>query len=66
MKDVYVAPSNSENIAYFAKQRQYYKKRSSKWVTDMSLPYIKTINCLYLPPSEYAAIPDSLIRELPF
>ena len=66
LKDVYVAPSNSETVAYLAKQRQYYNKRSSKWVSNMSLPFIKTINCLYLPPSEFAAIPDSLIRELPF
>ena len=65
-KNIYIAPSNSENIAYYAKLRKYYNKRSDKWVTDFSLPYIESYHCLYLPPSEYAAIPDSLIRELPF
>jgi len=62
----YIAPSESEGEAYYAKLRQYYNKRSDKWVANISLPFIKTITCLYLPPSEYATIPDSLIRELPF
>lgn len=62
---IYIAPSENDSIAYFTKERQYYNKRSSKWITDFSLPFIKTINCLYIPPSEYAAIPDSLIRKIP-
>ena len=65
-EDIYIVPSTSDTIAYFAKVRQYYADRDSKWIADISLPYIKTIRCLYLPPTEYAMIPDSLIRELPF
>jgi len=64
--NVYIAPSTSDSLAYYAKERQYYNDRSSKWIANISLPYIKTINCLYLPPTEYSAIPDSLIREIPF
>jgi len=63
---IYFAKSNSDTTAYFTKQRIYYGERNSKWVADFSLPHIKTVKCLYLPPTEYAAIPDSLIRELPF
>jgi len=66
LKNVYVAPSQSDTVAYFAKLRQYYNKRSNKWVANMSLPYIKTSYCFYFPPAEYATIPDSLIRKLPF
>lgn len=65
LDEVYIAPSESETIAYYTKQRKFYKERSSKWIADFSLPPIKTIKCFYLPPSEYAAIPDSLIRKLP-
>jgi len=65
LSDVYIAPSNDEKIAYYTKQRKYYKKRSSRWIADISLPHIKTIRCFYIPPSEYAAIPDSLIRKIP-
>ena len=66
LKDIYLAPSSSDSIAYFAKKRLYYDSKPSKWLADFSLPYIKTIKCFYIPPSQYAAIPDSLIRELPF
>lgn len=62
---VYIAPSENDSTAYFAKERKYYNKRSSKWIANFSLPFIKTINCLYIPPTEYAAIPDSLIRKIP-
>jgi len=65
LSDLYIAPSQ-DTVGYFAKVRQYYNKRSDKWVANISLPFIKTVSCLYLPPSEYATIPDSLIRELPF
>ena len=65
-ESIYIVPSDSDTVAYFGKVRQYYADRDSKWIADISLPYIKTIKCLYLPPAEYAMIPDSLIRELPF
>lgn len=62
---VYIAPSNSEKIAYYSKEKVVYKKRSSKWITNISLPRVETIKCFYLPPSQYNAIPDSLIRKMP-
>ena len=62
---MYFAESDSDTTAYFTKQRVFYGSRNSKWVTEFSLPHIKTIKCLYLPPAEYSAIPDSLIREIP-
>ena len=66
LKDVYIVPSTSDTIAYFMKKRLYYDQKPNKWVDKKSLPYIKTIKCFYIPPLEYAMIPDSLIREIPF
>ena len=63
--NMFIAKSDNDT-AYFTKKRLFYGKRESKWIADFSLPHIKTIKCLYLPPTEYAMIPDSLIRELPF
>lgn len=65
LNDVYLAPSTGEKVAYYSKEKKIYNKRSSKWIANISLPRIETINCFYLPPSEYAAIPDSLIRKMP-
>ena len=64
--NLYFVSSENDTVAYYAKVRLDYDPEPNRWVADFSLPYIKTIRCLYLPPSEYAAIPDSLIRELPF
>jgi len=65
-KTIYILPSETDTTAYFAKKRLDYNPKPNKWVADFSLPSIQTIKCLYLPPTEYALIPDSLIRELPF
>lgn len=65
-KDVYIVPSSADSIAYFAKRRLYYDQKPTRWIADFSLPHIKNIKCFYIPPSEYAIIPDSLIRKLPF
>ena len=65
LSGIYIAPTQ-DSVGYYAKLRQYYNKRSDKWVANISLPHIKTVRCLYLPPAEYVTIPDSLIRELPF
>jgi len=66
LEHVYIAPSESDTIAYFTKKRLYYDNKPNKWLADFSLPHIKTIKCFYIPPTQYAALPDSLIRELPF
>jgi len=64
--NLYIAESPVDTVAHLAKLKQKYNKRQSLWIDDASLPTLKTVKCLYLPPSEFAAIPDSLIRELPF
>jgi len=64
--DVYIIPSESDTVSYISKIKKSYNPKSMKWVVDVSLPTIKTIKCFNIPPSEYAMIPDSLIRKLPF
>ena len=66
LQHIYIAPSENDSMAYFAKRRLYYDNKPSKWLADFSLPYIKTIKCFYIPPTQYAALPDSIIKELPF
>jgi len=61
---IYFAESENDTTAYYRKMKIKYDN-TNKWVADFSLPTLKTVRCIYLPPSEYAAIPDSLIRELP-
>lgn len=65
LKTIYIAPSENDTTAYLVKKRQNYDSKSN-WITRFSLPSIQTIKCFYIPPSQYACIPDSLIRELPF
>lgn len=63
--NVYILPSENDSTAYLAKLRHDYEKKRNKWVAGFSLPYIKDYMVIYIPPTEYAAIPDSLIREFP-
>jgi len=62
----YIQPSENDTISYLAKKRLYYDTKPNRWIAGFSLPYIKTIKCFYIPPTEYAMLPDSLIREIPF
>jgi hypothetical protein len=64
--NIYIVPSNSENKTFYAKKTLSYDRNSNKWITNFSLPNIKRINVFYVRPSDYAMIPDSLIKELPF
>lgn len=64
-EDIYILPSENDSTAYFAKVKHDYKRNENLWVAGFSLPHIKSYNVLYVPPTEYAAIPDSLIREFP-
>ena len=66
--DVYIAPSESDTIAYRCKKKLIYDipKNKSSWLVGFSLPRIKTITILYIPPKEYKLIPDSLITKIPF
>ena len=66
LEKVYIAPSENNTTAYFAKRKLCYKNNESKWLANFSLPCIETMKCFYIPPVEYAMIPDSLIREIPF
>jgi hypothetical protein len=66
LNDVYLAPSNADSIAYRCKKKLIYDVPKSNWLTGFSLPRIKTITILYIPPKEYKLIPDSLIRKIPF
>jgi len=66
LETVYIAPSENDSTSYFTKRRLRYKSNESKWVANLSLPHIETMKCFYIPPVEYAMIPDSLIREIPF
>lgn len=66
LNDIYILSSNSDTVAYFAKKLQKYATKSNKWIVSYSLPTINTATYFYLPPKEYATIPDSLKRKLPF
>jgi hypothetical protein len=66
LSDVYLAPSQADNIAYRCKKKLVYDVPKSNWLTGFSLPRINTIVILYIPPREYKLIPDSLIRKIPF
>jgi hypothetical protein len=63
--NVYIVPSESDTISYVATRNLRYDVKSSKW-TKAKLPKIETIKCLYIPPSEYSELPDSLKREIKF
>jgi hypothetical protein len=63
---VYFVKSSADSVAYVSKKRQYYDKGTSNWITGFSLPHKSTITILHVPPKEFAMIPDSLIRPIPF
>jgi hypothetical protein len=66
LKDIYIAESEADSIAYYCKKRLVYDVKSNNWITGFSLPRIQTIYVFYLPPKEFATIPDSLINKPPF
>jgi len=64
--NTYVASSGNDTISYITKRKLVYSVPPSNWITGFSFPRIKTATVLCIPPKEYAMIPDSLIRKLPF
>lgn len=64
LEDVYFALSDNDSIGYISKLKQNYVS-DNMWINELSLPRIQTVHCLYLPPSDYSLVPDSLIRKLP-
>jgi hypothetical protein len=63
---IYFVKSSADTIAYVSKKRLYYDVKPNNWITGFSLPRKSTITILHVPPREFAMIPDSLIRSIPF
>jgi hypothetical protein len=63
---IYIASSGNDTVKYISKKKLVYSIPPSNWITGFSFPRVKTARILYIPPKEYAMIPDSLIRKLPF
>lgn len=63
---LYIDSSSNDTLIYVTKKRLVYSIPPTNWLTGFSFPRIKTITTLYVPPSQYAMIPDSLIRKSPF
>ena len=64
--EIYVAASSNDTLIYITKRKLIYSVPPSNWITGISFPIIKTATIIYIPPKEYALLPDSLIRKLPF
>jgi hypothetical protein len=62
----YLAPSPADTIITVVKKKLVYSVPPTNWLTGFSFPRIESATILYIPPREYAMIPDSLIRKLPF
>lgn len=65
-KNIYIAPNNSDTTAFIGKVRLLYDVNENNWITGFTFPVIAKMRCLYIPPTEYALLPDSLKRKLPF
>ena len=63
---VYLVQSSADSIAYISKKGQYYDVGKNNWITGFSIPRKASITILHIPPREFAMIPDSLIRPIPF
>jgi hypothetical protein len=66
LEDVYLVKSSADSIAYVSRKKLYYDIKSNNWIAGFSIPRINTITILHIPPTEFAMIPDSLIRKVPF
>jgi len=44
---------------YYSKERVYYGNRNNKWVTNISLPFIKSYKCYYMPHDDYVKLISS-------
>jgi hypothetical protein len=63
---IYFVKSTADSIAYVSKKKLYYDTQPNNWITGFSLPRKATAVILHIPPREFALIPDSLIRPIPF
>lgn len=62
----YLASSGNDTIGYVTKKKLVYTVPPSNWITGFSFPRVETATVIYLPAKEFALIPDSLIKKLPF
>lgn len=66
LNDFYIAPSTSDSIAYIVKKNLKYVVKGIKWIRESGFPVKNSYTCIYIPPKQYALLPDSIIRKLPF
>jgi len=66
-KNFYIVNSGNDTIGYISRKKLCYDVNpDNKWIADLSMPRKSTITVLHIPPKEFAMIPDSLIRKIPF
>ena len=63
---IYFVKSSADSIAYITKKKLYYDVKPNNWITGFSIPRKSSITIFHVPPKEFALIPDSLIRPIPF
>lgn len=51
---------------FISRKKLYYDATFNNWISGFSLPRKSTITIFHVPPKEFALIPDSLIRKVPF
>jgi hypothetical protein len=64
--EYYIAPSISDSIAYIIKKNLKYVVKGINWIRESGFPAKSSYTCIYIPPKQYALLPDSIIRKLPF
>lgn len=65
LSNIYIIPSESDTVACIIKKTKCYDP-NTKWIAGFSLPKIKTIKCLCIPPIDYNKIPKSYLKDVPF
>jgi hypothetical protein len=66
LEDIYIAPSESDTVAYMARKKLLYDVKPSNWITGFTFPRKMAYTCMYISPKEYAKLPKVLIKKLPF
>jgi len=64
--NIYIASSGNDTLRYISKKELVYRVPPSNWISKVSFPRVNVATILYIPPKEYALIPDSLIKKFPF
>ena len=66
LDNVYLTKSSADSVAFVSRKKLYYDVKPNNWMTGFSFPRLSKITILHIPPTEFALIPDSLIRKIPF